>query len=185
MSWRVKWDLENEGSQNICLLAFPCSHSEDLLSLQRRQQGSSVFLCALSDYESLKHSYWEWSLRFWDLPTLFLTWNYCSRIIQIAQKDSAAFTEKGTFLPRGFLFLSILRATPYLRLSKLKTNKIHFKNSQAKRVLLRVLSKSVIFQRPENLSSLAMTQELEAKWEEEEEEEKKEWRREEKPRQRH
>lgn len=56
MSWRVKWDLENEGSQNICLLAFSCSHCEDLLSLLRRQQGSSVFLCALSDYESLKHS---------------------------------------------------------------------------------------------------------------------------------
>ena len=53
---------------------------------------------------------------------LFLNWNIRSRTIQRAHKDSGVTADKGTVLPRGFLCLPILRASPYLRLSETQTN---------------------------------------------------------------
>lgn len=65
------------------------------------------------------------------MATLFLNWNNY-RTIQTAHNDNGVFAERGTVLPRGFLFLSIFRETPYLRLSKMQKNLKNFKKFLSK-----------------------------------------------------
>lgn len=159
-SQKVLWKIK-EVRIFVCLLF----HTPTMKIPWACREGSreAVWFCVLSQIMYVWNTVRKSGVWGFDSAALSLNWNYCSRTIQTAQKVSGVFAEKGTVLPRGFLYLSIFKQTPYLRLSKMQTNEIYLKNSQEKRVLLRVLPKAAIFQRPDNLSGLDITQEWEVK----------------------